>query len=151
LNLKDLQTSIWLLWLEVYADQTITEVSKRLRLTTRMVERIKQTAQLRALLPTLRQFKPSQITQVLSGYSELVIHTVLFSTEDQNQVQPLRDYLEIYRRVKAYTTGEDLKARGLAPSHRYDVILSELNSAWLDGKVNSYEEEMALLEQLLKA
>ncbi len=151
LNLKDLQTSIWLLWLEVYADQTITEVSKRLRLTTRLDERIKQTAQLRALLPTLQQFKPSQITQFLSGYPELVILTVLFSTEDQIQVQPLRDYLEIYRRVKAYTTGEDLKARGLAPSHRYDVILSELNSAWLDGKVNSYEEEMALLEQLLKA
>jgi len=39
----------------------------------------------------------------------------------------------------------------LSPSPRYDIILSELHSAWLDGKINSYEEEIAFLERLLQA
>jgi hypothetical protein len=95
--------------------------------------------------------KPSQITQTLLSYPELVIQTVIFSNEDRTRVQPLRDYLETYRRVRPYTTGEDLKARGLSPSPRYDIILSELHSAWLDGKINSYEEEIAFLERLLQA
>ena len=151
LSLKDLQMSIWLLWLEVYPDQTITTVSKRLRLTAKVVEKIRQTAQLRELLPALQQLKPSQITQTLLSYPELVIQTVIFSNDDRTRVQPLRDYLETYRRVRPYTTGEDLKARGLSPSPRYDIILSELHSAWLDGKINSYEEEIAFLERLLQA
>ncbi|HHX07845.1 MAG TPA: hypothetical protein GX730_00200, partial [Chloroflexi bacterium] len=61
----------------------------------------------------------------------------------------LRDYLEHYRTIKAYTTGADLKARGIPPSPRYDQILTSLKNAWLDGKVNNYEEEINLLEQLL--
>lgn len=151
LNLKDLQTSIWLLWLEVYPDQTISTISKRLRLTARVVERVRQTAQLRKLLPAIQQMKPSQITKKLTGYPEIVLRTVIFSNEDQAQVQPVRDYLDNYRRVRAYTTGADLKARGLPPSPRYDTLLSELHTAWLDGKINTYEEEIALLERLLKS
>ena len=76
---------------------------------------------------------------------------MIFSNEDQAQVQPVRDYLDNYRRVRAYTTGADLKARGLPPSPRYDTLLSELHTAWLDGKINTYEEEIALLERLLKS
>ena len=151
LSLKDLQTSIWLLWLEIYPDATITKLSKRLRLTAKQVERIRQTAQLRELLPAVQQMKPSQITQTLIGYPELVIQTVIFSDVDQARVQPLRDYLDTYRRVKPYTTGADLKKRGLPPSPRYDTILSELHTAWLDGEIDSYEEEISLLDHLLKA
>lgn len=151
MSLQDFQTAIWMLWLEVHSDQAIKEIGKRLRLTARTIERIRQTAQLREILPAIIQLKPSQITQTLADYPELVIRTVIFSTEDQSQVQPLRDYLETYRRVRAYTTGEELKARGLPPSPLYDAILSELNASWLDGKINSYEEEIALLEHLLKS
>ena len=151
LNLKDLQTTIWLLWLEVYPDQAITNISTRLRLTAKLMERIQQTARLRTFLPAIQLMKPSEITQTLASYPELVIQTVIFSDGDQARVQPLHDYLDTYRRIRPYTTGADLKARGLPPSPRYDTILSELHTAWLDGKINSYEEEIALLESLLKA
>ncbi len=150
LNLKDFQTALWMLWLEVYPEETITEIGKRLRLTAHLVELIRKTAQLRELLPALVQLKPSQITQTVATYPELVIRTVIFSNENLARVQPLQDYLETYRRIRAYTTGEGLKARGLPPSPLYDTILSELNAAWLDGSINSYDEEVALLERLLK-
>ena len=87
----------------------------------------------------------------VSSVKELVIRTVLYTTEQEHQAQHLCDYLDSYQRVKAYTTGEDLKARGLPPSPRYDTILKELKAAWLDGKVNTYEEEISLLDRLIEA
>ncbi|NLC29995.1 MAG: CBS domain-containing protein, partial [Chloroflexi bacterium] len=151
LNLEDLKAAIWMLWLEVYPAETLTAVCTRLRLKSQLVEKIRQTARLRALLPAIWQLPPSQITEKLSDFSELVIRTVMSSSEDENQLQPLRDYLDTYQRVKAHTTGEDLKARGLPPSPRYDTILKELKAAWLDGKINTYEEEISLLERLIEA
>ena len=151
LNLEDLKAAIWMLWLEVYPAETLTAVCTRLRLKSQLVEKIRQTARLRALLPAIWQLPPSQITEKLSDFSEMVIRTVMSSSEDENQLQPLRDYLDTYQRVKAHTTGEDLKARGLTPSPRYDTILKELKAAWLDGKINTYEEEISLLERLIEA
>ncbi|HZK17569.1 MAG TPA: CBS domain-containing protein [Anaerolineaceae bacterium] len=151
LNLEDLKAAIWMLWLEVYPAETLTAVCTRLRLKSQLVEKIRQTARLRALLPAIWQLPPSQITEKLSDFTEMVIRTVMSSSEDENQLQPLRDYLDTYQRVKAHTTGEDLKARGLTPSPRYDTILKELKAAWLDGKINTYEEEISLLERLIEA
>jgi len=56
-----------------------------------------------------------------------------------------------YLHVKPLTTGDDLRARGLAPSPEFQKILNALRDAWLDGSVTSAEEEAALLEQLLSA
>ena len=151
LSLKDLQTVIWLLWLEVYSDGTISELGSRLRLTADLVGKIRQTAHLREQLPVILQLRTSQATQTLSAFPEMVIRTVMFTNEKPEQKQLLTAYLDNYRRVKTYTTGADLKARGLPPSPRYDIILNELLSASLDGVVNSYEEELALLERLLKS
>jgi hypothetical protein len=38
---------------------------------------------------------------------------------------------------------------GLRPSPAYGQILSALRSAWLDGDIQTYEEEQALLNQLI--
>ena len=47
------------------------------------------------------------------------------------------------------TTGDDLKARGLAPGPRYGEILTKLRAAWLDGEVKNNNEEEELLNTLL--
>jgi len=147
-SLESLQTAIWMLWLEAYPEQIIQELGTRLRLTADLVQKIRQTARLRALLPALQDLAPSIITEKLSVYPELVIQTVLYSQEDM--LQPLQDYLTTYQRIRAYTTGEDLKARGLPPSPRYDRILKQLKAAWLDGEISSFDEEIELLNHLLE-
>ena len=78
----------------------------------------------------------------------MVIQTVLYSQD--SLVQPLEDYLSTYQKIRPYTSGEDLKARGLPPSSRYESILSRLKAAWLDGEIHSFDEEIELLNQLLE-
>lgn len=148
LSLESLQTALWMLWLEEYPEQTIQDLGSRLRLTADMVQKIRQTARLRATLPGLEKLSPSKISEILSKFPEMVIQTVLYS--QVSQVQPLEDYLNTYQKIRTYTSGEDLKARGLPPSSRYESILSRLKAAWLDGEIHSFDEEIELLNQLLE-
>jgi hypothetical protein len=52
--------------------------------------------------------------------------------------------------VKPYTTGYTLQQRGLEPGPKFKEILARLRAAWLDGEVQSEEEEVVLLKNLLK-
>jgi len=149
LALKDQQQSVWILWLEDYRGDKLTEIIDRLRLTSKQDDLIKQSGRLRELLPGLPKLPPSEISDLLSVFSELVIQTVLFSEENAAHQQPLHDYLVHYRHVNAYTSGDDLRKRGIPPSPLYEEILNQLKAAWLDGKVNSYEEEISLLNTIL--
>ena len=54
------------------------------------------------------------------------------------------------RYVKPFLDGEDLKRLGLQPGPRMGKMLQALLEAKLDGKVNTREEEEALVRQWLK-
>ena len=74
----------------------------------------------------------------------------MFAACDQEELrQVLQTYEEVYRKVRPFTTGDDLRAFGLPPSPRYDIILSDLKRAWLDGELKSEDEEKTFLRQLL--
>jgi tRNA nucleotidyltransferase (CCA-adding enzyme) len=150
LDLKEQQQAIWFLWLEDHKVDVLAEIASRLRLTSKQSEIIKQTGQLRRLLPGLKKLRPSQVTETLDVFPELVIRTVLYSEEDAGCQQILRDFLLHYRNVSAYTGGDDLRKRGISPSPLYEQILSRLKAAWLDGEVTSYEEEIVLLDSILE-
>ncbi|MBL8108375.1 MAG: hypothetical protein JNJ96_01830, partial [Anaerolineales bacterium] len=61
----------------------------------------------------------------------------------------LSEYLSKWQHVKPLTTGDDLKARGLAPGPRFGEILRQLRAAWLDGEVGTEEGEKRLLASLV--
>src|SRR4030065_743011 len=44
--------------------------------------------------------------------------------------------------------GHPLRARGRPPGPRYRLILTALRAAWLDGKIDSVDQETALLEEI---
>ncbi len=149
LSLEELKKILWYLWLEVYPSNVMREISTRLRLSAKRISMINQTAQLRSLIPAIQKMRPSQVTETLASFPSLVIRTLLLSCDQESDLSALQNYLDHYRTIKVYTTGADLKARGIPPSPRYDQILTSLKNAWLDGEVNNYEEEIELLEKLL--
>jgi len=138
-------------WLEDLSEDHLAEVSARLRLPARVVSAVLDTGKLRRLLPGLKNMNPSQVVRELKGFSRLALPAVYQSPEDPALREPLRLYMTRYLHVKPLTTGDDLRARGLAPSPEFQKILNALRDAWLDGSVTSAEEEAALLEQLLSA
>lgn len=59
-------------------------------------------------------------------------------------------YVEKWQHIWPFTTGHDLRLRGLPPGRHYSDILWRLRAAWLDGEVRTFEQEQALLEELLR-
>lgn len=149
LSLKEIQQSLWSLWLETLDDQVLTSVSERLRLTGKQLDLIRQTQKLRAVLPDLIELKPSLISEKLSVLNDIAIRTVLLTEEQDQLTKPLTDYLEVYKHVRVHTTGEELSKRGLHPSPLFDQILTKLKTAWLDGEIDTFEAEIELLERIL--
>jgi tRNA nucleotidyltransferase (CCA-adding enzyme) len=139
----------YIYWLEDLPAQDLERVAARLRLPAKVVQNIRQAAQLRAQLPELGKQKPSVITAALETIEPLVITAVYQSTPDPSLREPLRAMMRRYRHMKPTLNGNDLRAMGLPPSARYREILETLRKAWLDGKISSPEEERALLQRLI--
>lgn len=141
---------LWCLWLMDLQPKALETVGLRLRLSTKLLGWIAQTRALWQLLPTLDGQRPSQVTQQLENFHTIPMRAVFSACKQAESRQILGLYEHEYRHVRPFTTGNDLRALGLPPSPRYEVILSSLKNAWLDGNIQSEGEEKVLLQKLLE-
>ena len=149
LSTQDKLLVIWCLWLKDLQPEALQAVGTRLRLSSRLIGWIGECRALWQLLPTLIGQRPSQITRDLEHFHPIPRRSVFAACDQEELRQVLQTYEEVYRKVRPFTTGDDLRAFGLPPSPRYDIILSDLKRAWLDGELKSEDEEKAFLRQLL--
>jgi tRNA nucleotidyltransferase (CCA-adding enzyme) len=138
------QTLGWILWLMPLSAFDIDLLSRRLDFPALLTKSVQAASALIAKLPTTLAWKPSQWT----FYLEELPSTSVYAAYLMRMEPALRDYLVIWRKVKPTINGNDLKQRGLQPGPRYTDILRQLRAAWLDGEVQSREEELKLLETL---
>ena len=141
----DRRTMGYMLWFIELSEEEVFSIANRLDFSNELTLAVWSAAQLKWSLPHLAESKPSVWTYALEKLPLLSIYAVyLISREDS-----LLSYLSIWRHVKAHTTGDDLKARGLTPGPKFKEILSTLRTAWLDGEVTSKLEEEELLKKVL--
>ncbi|MCC6299207.1 MAG: CCA tRNA nucleotidyltransferase [Anaerolineales bacterium] len=132
----------YLLWLVDSASPKIQSLSERLAFTADLTDAVLFASTLKSRLPNLKNAKPSAWTFALEKYPLASIYGTYLMTNEQ----PLLDFLSKWRHVKPVTTGDDLKARGLAPGPKYGEILRRLRAAWLDGEVGTVEDEEKLVD-----
>jgi tRNA nucleotidyltransferase (CCA-adding enzyme) len=95
--------------------------------------------------------RPSEIVGYLENMPGLALCAAYLACDSPSEQEIIRLYATRWAGVRPYTTGNDLRARGLPPGPHYRTILTALRNAWLDGDVASKEEELALLEKLQAA
>jgi tRNA nucleotidyltransferase (CCA-adding enzyme) len=59
------------------------------------------------------------------------------------------EYLSRWNRMRPSINGDDLNRLGVPPGPAYRTILQSLRNAWLDGEINSTDEEGKLLKDLV--
>jgi tRNA nucleotidyltransferase (CCA-adding enzyme) len=138
------QTLGWILWLMPLSAFDIDSISRRLDFPALLTKSAQSASALLNKLPAMVGWKPSQWT----FYLEELPATSVYAVYLMRMEPALSDYLAIWRKVKPTLNGNDLKQRGLQPGPRYTDILRQLRAAWLDGEVQSREDELKLLEQL---
>ena len=139
------QALCWTLWLMSLPVSEIDSIAARLDFPALLIKTLRAASTLLAGIPSLMDWKPSQWTFHLDNLPALAVYAVYLSEKES----ALYAYLVKWRHVKPFTTGDDLKQRGLEPGPRYAEILRRLRAAWLDGEVGSKaEEEKRLLEEI---
>lgn len=143
------RNSRWLLWLMHLTDQEIEFLNDRLHFTAELLKMLRSAALLETNLPALSGLKPSQVVELLEGYSIKALEVFSIALQDEGQKNILNNYLSEWWGIKPKTTGHDLKKRGIPPGPKYNEILRRLRAAWLDGEVKTEEEEKKLLDSIL--
>jgi len=139
------QTIGWVLYLMDLDERPIKEIAKRLAFPILLTKAACAASVLKKELPTFKNWKPSQWTFHLDEISPLAVYAVWLAVGEQ----PLRKYLETWKSVKSYTTGDDLKKLGLTPGPKYKEILLHLRAAWLDREVRTEKDEIKLRDRLI--
>ena len=141
------QTLCWVLWLMNSSVSEIEDIAERLAFPVLLTDAAVSASALKQELPSCKNWKPSQWTFHLDELPSLSVYAVYLVSKEN----ALSEYLSKWQHVKPLTTGDDLKARGLAPGPRYGEILRHIRAAWLDGEVKSEEAESQLLAKILTA
>src|SRR5215207_4023116 len=144
------RNSRWLLWLMHLTDQEIEFLNERLHFTAHLLKMLRSTTMLNANLTAVVGLKPSQVAELLEGYSVKALEVVSSAAQDTEIKNILTEYLSEWWHIKPKTTGHDLKKRGIPPGPKYTEVLRRLRAAWLDGEVKTEEEEKNLLDTLLR-
>jgi tRNA nucleotidyltransferase (CCA-adding enzyme) len=140
----------WMLWLMHLSHHELELIESRLHFHASTREILFAVSVLYSTRDFLRNKKPSQCVALLEQYPLASIRAVYLATSRGAVRRSLFNYLETWRHVKPKTTGHTLKNLGLEPGPEYQKILRLIRDAWLDKVVSSDEEEISLLEKLIR-
>jgi tRNA nucleotidyltransferase (CCA-adding enzyme) len=143
------QTLSYLLWLGKLPEMTLRSIASRLRFKSDLRKLLVATSKLNRVLPELVGAPPSEVVHVLDKTPRLAVFAAYLINKTDNLRKPLLSYVMEWSSVEPITTGDDLREMGLPPSPAYGRILTALRDAWLDGKINSTEEEQLYLGVLI--
>ena len=143
------QTLAWVIWLISLPVASIETIAQRLAFPSALTTSAVAASKI-YLTPYPPGSKVSQKTFYLDAFPPLAVYAAWIMANDKNAQQILSDYLLDWRNVKPYTTGYTLQQRGLEPGPKFKEILTRLRAAWLDGEVETEEEEKVKLDNLLK-
>jgi len=148
-NLSRKQALGFLVWMGPLPESTLLSIVSRLRCKSEMKDLLIATSKVVHRLPDLVDKPTSVIVDELEKFPRAALYAAYLITQDEKRRVLLYKYAAQWAEIQPITTGEDLRNSGLRPSPAYGRVLSALRDAWLDGVIQSPEEEQALLQKLL--
>lgn len=138
------------LWLLDLTPDLAREAGERLAIPGSRLDDIQAAIALRSEWDSDRFAQPST---VVNRFDQLPKRSLALLWLDPQTPEALSAaisrYMVEWRHVQPYADGHTLKERGLPPGPDYRRILNRLRQAWLDGELESEQEEQDLLDRLL--
>jgi tRNA nucleotidyltransferase (CCA-adding enzyme) len=149
----DAERLVYAVWLSDLDAHQVAEVCARMRfsLATRAV--VIDAQRLVAALPRWPAgVSPSEVAARLDEAREESLVAAWLALADRPEARrTLESYLACWRHVMPQTDGRLLRHLGLPPGPAYRTILTALRAAWLDGQLETAEQEHDLLQTLVAA
>ncbi len=125
-------------------------VADRLNLESEIRVAILQAGEWMEKLEELTENSASGMTFILDGLSPLTRFVLFASSQNKMSRENIERYVKEWQHIQPKSTGTTLRKMGLKEGPKYAQILTALRASWLDGEVNSEEEEKQLLAKLLE-
>ncbi|NTW44994.1 MAG: CCA tRNA nucleotidyltransferase [Anaerolineaceae bacterium] len=126
-------------------------ICKRLRMSARVMEGSAKAIELKKHLDGLINKKPSEITEIFDCIPHEILYIFYQLSDDLNIKEIIQTYFSHWKRVKPFTNGIDLQNLGIKPGPIYRKILKNLRDFWLDGSISNVEQEIIVLDELVKS
>jgi tRNA nucleotidyltransferase (CCA-adding enzyme) len=139
----------YIVWFIRLPQPTVRNISMRLKIPKSLYDEIQAAGSLWHDLASLRKAPPSQIADRLDNTPTLALFGTYLALDDFSLREIISNYVYRLKYTRPFTSGYDLRALGVPPGPLYRTVLTELRNAWLDGKINSKEQEDNLLKVLL--
>jgi len=144
----DLDSVAWCAWLCRLDPDGLKDIALRLAFTAPLAAAVRATAKLIHAASDAESSQVSAAYRVLNGLPDAALETVArIGSPALRRNAAL--YLSEWRHVRPATTGDTLRQIGVPPGPRYKQILDRLKHAWLDGELDTDDDEARLLESLL--
>ena len=140
----------YLVWLGSLRQEASLAIASRLRLNGDIIAALQGLLDTWQKLPELLAAPPSLVAARLESAPLVSLYALylLYPTGEIRRL--LQDYALVWRNVLPETDGSTLLNLGIPPGPAYHHILNTLRSAWLDGKINTSQEEKALLQDMIR-
>lgn len=93
---------------------------------------------------------PSSIYTKLKDLPNEILFLVMMESGSDTAKERINSFLKNYKKESLYISGKDLKKLDIKPGPIYSYILNRLLHAQLDGEVNSKEDEIKIVKNLLE-
>jgi tRNA nucleotidyltransferase (CCA-adding enzyme) len=126
------------------------ELASRLQMKRTRAALIERLKQVYVTMPYLSERRlPSEVVYHLDGLPETLLVAAWAIAPTALAREHVTQYARNWRHIHATLTGDDLRRMGLKPGPSFGKLLGRLRQAWLDGEVNSPEQEMAYLKRMI--
>ena len=99
-------------------------------------------------LEHLKRTNPLVLHGLFKGMSPEILFFLFLKERDERRRMWIKEYWRVFRKVRLWITGRDLKALRVPEGPLYKVILDEVLRNRLDGKVETKEEELFLAKKI---
>ncbi|OGW56301.1 MAG: hypothetical protein A3D21_07290 [Nitrospirae bacterium RIFCSPHIGHO2_02_FULL_42_12] len=133
--------------------QATKEVCKRLNIREGFFEKVittkKETLSILQRVNRIKVIKPGKLYGILKGYPQETLLYLMAKASSDEARKGISLYLSSLQDIRLFITGKDLTKLGARPGPLYGRVMGQVLRAKLDGLVNTKEEEIEYVKNLL--
>lgn len=121
----------------------------RLKLPSEIVRGLTAASRLQTRIDSLPDLTISEVVKLLDSLPATSVNAVAVLNSPSHGAEIIEKYFNTWKKIRPTINGRHLEKMGIPRGPNYRLILDSLRTAWLNGVINSREEEEQYLRKIV--